>query len=183
MPSFHAITPLMNTESTMPFGPIHHLLVTKDLAVFQFASLVRLPAIECIRVNEHHIGLRPNLECADIKPKDLGRLRGQALHHTCHRGFISFLGELERHQVGIKERHIGNVRAGVIEAGQGLLIEQEAQRGGVVFVGNVGVKPKAFVVGAHHVQHKVSVVAQYLGEQIKGFALGVGAARGTVATW
>ena len=99
-----------------------------------------------------------------------------------HGGLVSLLGQFQRHQVGVKERHVGDVRAGVVKAGQGVLVEQKAECGLVVLVGDVGIKAEAFIVGAHHVQHKVGVVAQYLGEQIKRFAFGIRACRGALAT-
>ena len=72
--------------------------------------------------------------------------------------------------------------AGIVKAGQRVLVEQEAQRGLVVFIRDVGIKAEALIVGAHHVQHKVGVVAQHFGEEIKRFALGIGTRRGAVAT-
>ena len=98
-----------------------------------------------------------------------------------HGGLVSLLGELQRHQVGIKERHVSNVRAGVVKAGQGVLVEQKAECGFIVFVSDVGIKTEALIVGAHHMQHKVGVIAQYLREQTKRFALGVRACRIAIA--
>ena len=63
------------------------------------------------------------------------------------------------------------MRARIIKAGQGLLIEQKPQRGFIVLVANVGVKTKAFVVGAHHVQHEVGIITQHFRKQIKSLAL------------
>ena len=74
------------------------------------------------------------------------------------------------------------MRTGVVKTGQGVLVEQKAQCGLVVLIGDIGIKAEALIIGAHHVKHEISVIAQYSGEQIKRLALSIRARCGAVAT-
>ena len=69
--------------------------------------------------------------------------------------------------------------ARVVEARQCLIVEEKIQGRGIACVGHVGVKPEAFVVAPHQVQHEVRVIAQAHGKLFQRLLLGFGA-RGLV---
>jgi hypothetical protein len=141
---------------------VDHLVVVEHIAVQVLARVVAVPGAQLLGVDEHDVGLGADLDGADVQVEELRRFPGQAPDHPGDGRLAPILGQLERHQVGVEESHVGDVRSRVVEARQRLRMEQVVERGPVALVRHVGPVAEALVIATHQPEHEIRVVARPL---------------------
>ena len=122
--------------------------------------------------------MSPGRRCRGVptsRPKRR-RLAGQAFHHGAH-GFQGILGrQLERHQVAVEERHIGDVGAESLKPGRCSCAKQGSTPSPSLLATSTP-KRETLVVGAHHMQHELGIVDSGPGKASNALALGIRARR------
>ena len=107
-----------------PLRAVDQLVVLEEVAVDVLAGVVAVPVAQALRIDEGDICLRTDIQGADVEAEEFRRLPRQPAHHAAHGLGAVLLGELQGHEVAVEEGHVGDVRAGVVEARQRALVQQ-----------------------------------------------------------
>jgi hypothetical protein len=153
------------------FRPINHLLVLENFSVYQHPRLIRLPAIECVGVNEHHVGARTDIQATRVETKGFRWILGQSLYDLGNRLLSVFSRELQGHEIAVKKGHVGNVCPRIVKPGERVFVEQKLQSGSITRVCHIRIKTETFVVRSQHVKRKISVISQLDLDSLKSLLL------------